>query len=642
MVAERQLEPAQPGKARPRSALAALFMALLVAVVSVTVFCTVCTGFWSYDDMGFLMLTQKTLAAGHPLYDQTFSAYGPAYYAWEQVLRAITRLPLSHDSILLFTTGSIVMSALLGAGYVARLGRSLSLAAFTFLAVATLLLVMKSEAGHPQELCALLLTGMLAGAAFLVARRPATLLGLVGFFVGVLSMTKPNLGVFAAVGASAALCRLAPRGGLRHLLCALSALAALTLPIALMRHNLPAVAGYCAVTSAAILFLLLHLAAWQPEETLPWGHFAVAIGGFLVAVLGSVAYALATGTSCSGLAQGLFLQHVAFDQLFSFYSPFANRDVLLPLGVAVCAYVATGPGRGRCSFWPWLPSALKIAAAPFMVVAVLGLGITQAFIWCLPLVAATAGPLPGQPRGGLASRYFALSLSVLNGLWGYPIWGSQAGLSFFLLIPVAMVSCADAVRYGYWAALKTPDDGRTPSGKAPAGVAFWRTRTAWQGLALAAAAGVLALASLQAAQALSAYKALETSALPGSRLLHMPREQADFYRQAIASARSHGRSFFTMPGLGSLYFWADAEPPTAINPTTWMTLLTPAQQAQVVSDLAKTPDLCVIRWNPQVEFWTRGRDISGSRVVRYIEDNFITVESFNGCDIMVRKAASGR
>ena len=619
-------------------------MIVLAVAVSVTAFCTVCTEFWSYDDTGFLMLTQKTLAAGHPLYDQTFTAYGPAYYAWAQFLRAITRLPLSHDSTLLFTTFSIVMSALLCAGYVARLARNLFLTAASFLAMGTLLLLLKSEAGHPQEFCVLLLIGMLVGAAFLgFARRPRILFGLIGLLLGLLSMTKPNLGVFAAVAAAVSLSRLAPAGWVRNLLFGLSAMAALVLPVTLMRHNLSAVAGYCAIESGAILLLLLHLAAWQPDRLLSWELFAVAFAGFAAALLAACGYALATGTTLAGLAHGLFLQHLAFDQLFSFYSPFANRDVILPLGIAFGAWVASRPGWGLWRSFPWLPSALKVAVAPFMIFAVFKLGITQAFIWCLPLVAATAGPAPRQPKGTgeLAPRYFALALAIMSALWGYPIWGSQAGLSFFLLIPVALVSCADAVRYGCWGFGEQAD---CASREAHTGARenLPRRRTAWAVLSLTAGVVVLGLALLQACQAAAAYKRFEPSGLPGSRLLHLPREQADFYRQVIQSARAHGRSFFTMPGLGSFYFWAEADPPTCINPTTWMTLLTPEQQSKVLADLERTPDLCVIRWNPQVEFWTRGRDISGNKVVRYIEGNFAVVESFNGCDIMVRRPAASR
>jgi hypothetical protein len=117
----------------------------------------------------------------------------------------------------------------------------------------------------------------------------------------------------------------------------------------------------------------------------------------------------------------------------------------------------------------------------------------------------------------------------------------------------------------------------------------------------------------------------------------MPPDEADFYRRLTRSAQAHGRSLFTMPGQGSLYFWAGQDPPTCLNATAWMTLLTSDQQARVVADLQKTPDLCVIRWKPLVEMWTRGRDVSQNKVVRYIEDNFVTVESFHECDIMVRR-----
>jgi len=94
-----------------------------------------------------------------------------------------------------------------------------------------------------------------------------------------------------------------------------------------------------------------------------------------------------------------------------------------------------------------------------------------------------------------------------------------------------------------------------------------------------------------------------------------------------------------MPGLGSLYFWAEQAPPTCRNAGNWMTLFNAEMQSRVVEDLQHTPELCVIRWNPVVKFWTGGRDLSSNRIVRYIEDNYIAVESFEGCDIMVRRRA---
>ena len=129
--------------ARVRVACGALVILGLGVVLSFTAFYEVCTGFRFWDDMGYIMLTQKTLASGHPLYDQTYTQYGPAYYAWKQVLHGVTRLPLSHDSTAVFTAASWVAAALLGAGYVARMTRRVFLTALTGLSVFYLLNVLQ-------------------------------------------------------------------------------------------------------------------------------------------------------------------------------------------------------------------------------------------------------------------------------------------------------------------------------------------------------------------------------------------------------------------------------------------------------------------------------------------------------------------
>jgi hypothetical protein len=255
--------------------------------------------------------------------------------------------------------------------------------------------------------------------------------------------------------------------------------------------------------------------------------------------------------------------------------------------------------------------------------------LNPTFIWCLPLVAATGQLLPRQPRTAwqVAPRQFAVSLAVLSALWGYPVWGSQGMLSFFLCIPVAMVWCADACCYGDWPL------GRIELLSSP------RRQAGAMALSCLAALGIVGLSLVLANRAAKAYHRLEPAGLPGTRLVHMPRAQADFYRRLIQATRAHGRSFFTMPGLGSLYFWAEQNPPTRCSMGNWMTLLKPDEQSKVVEDLQKTPDLCVIRWDALVKFWTNDRDISTNKIVRYIEDNFVVVESFEGCDILVRRPA---
>jgi hypothetical protein len=626
MFAEPQAELVRPGSESPRPISGALIIVALALVLSVRAFCTVCAGFRPWDDMGYLMLTQKTLAAGHPLYDQTFSQYGPGYYVWARLLRGLLGVPLSHDSTLLLTAAARVAVALLCAGYVARLSRSVFLTALTCFAVFHVLAVLDREPGHPQEFCALLLGGMLLAASFLTGgRRVVVNLGAIGFLIGLLAMTKPNLGVFAALAGWVSLSNLVATRWSRHLLFGAGALTALALPLALMRHNLDGAGPYCLLESGTILLLLARLVASQPERSLPLKALVAPAGGCLAGLLVCAGYALATGTSPGGLAHGLVLQHLGFDRAFSFWPAFGYKEVLLSLGVASLVLIATRRGRGQKA--ARLSTLVKIGVPSLLVLLALWPGVTvgAVFTACLPLIVATGQPSAQQPKSAceVAPRQFAVSLAVLTALWGYPVWASQAHLSLFLLIPVAMVGCADGIRYGYW-----QFGGRDS--------ALWHKgpRIALSHLAALVLVG---LSVFSAAGEAGTYSRMEPSGLRGSRLLHMPREQGDLYRRIIQSARAHGRSFYTMPGLGSLYFWAAADPPTCINPTAWMTLLTPAQQAKVVEDLQKAPDLCVIRWDLLVKFWVRDLDISGNKVVRYIEENFVLVESFEGFDILARR-----
>jgi len=345
-------------------------MLALALVLSLTAFYKVGTGFAIWDDVGCLMLTQKTFAAGHALYDQTFTPYGPAYYAWERLLHSATRLPLSHDATLLFTTASWVAISLLCAAYVARMTGSLLLTALTCLAVFDVLGVLKEGPGHPQELCGLLLGGMLLTSSFLPGGgRKAITLGGIGFLVGLLGMTKPNLGVFAALAGWLTLSNLlASRRSLKVLFGA-GAAAALVLPLALMRHNLNAAGDYCLLEVGAVLLLLGQLATSQPDRSLSLRTFTAPVAGCAAAALLCAGYALASGTSVAGLLHGLFLQHVGFDRAFFIWPAFGVEEVLLSLGVAAAAFVVTGPGRGFWQTAPWVPTAVKISVAPLTLLA---------------------------------------------------------------------------------------------------------------------------------------------------------------------------------------------------------------------------------------------------------------------------------
>ena len=88
--------------------------------------------FMEYDDEGYVLLTLQTYLAGQPLYDKTYSQYGPAFYIVESGLRGLTGLPLTHDATRLKSLVLWLLRAGLSAGIVYRLTRSpwLSLVGF--------------------------------------------------------------------------------------------------------------------------------------------------------------------------------------------------------------------------------------------------------------------------------------------------------------------------------------------------------------------------------------------------------------------------------------------------------------------------------------------------------------------------------
>jgi hypothetical protein len=639
-------DPVEPIKDKERitTALRWGLILTLAAILSVTAFYSVFTGFLPLDDMGYVMLTQKTFFAGHALYDETFTQYGPAYYACKQLLLFITRLPLSHDSTLIFTALSWIGTSLLCAGYVARMTRNVLLTALTLCAVFSVVEALKNEPGHPQELCAVLLAGALFCGAFIKSGRyPGVIPGIIGLLLGLVAMTKSNIGVFATLSMLVSLSNMAPAGKARNILFGVSSILALFLPVTLMHHNLPEMAGYCVLESGAILFLIIQSGQSRPKDPLSWQALAGAPVGLISGVMACLVYAKVTGSSFRGIMNGLVLQHIGFDRTFFIYSPFGLKDVLLPLGLAVVVCLVIGARNGFWQYWPWMSGVLKIAAVPAATLAQKVLFVQGAFGHCLPLVSATAHLLPGQPRSltEVAPRYFAVSLAVLSALWGYPVWGSQGLLSTFLLIPVWLVSCADAIRYGSWKSSGADMEYNTlpVCQKDPVvAEAQWR-HTAQRTFYCATAVILLGLALFRARSAVASYWAAESLGLPGTKLLHIPQKQADFYRRLTEAARTHGRTFYSMPGLCSLYFWAEEDSPTFLNAGAWIILFKPDQQSKVVEDLQKAPEICIIRWSRMSAVWSGNRDMSQNKIVRYIEDNFSKAESVEECDILVRRQA---
>ncbi len=407
---------------------------------------------------------------------------------------------------------------------------------------------------------------------------------------------------------------------------------------------------YCALEFGAILILVLELRARRAEEPLSWRQLIAGPAGIICAVAGCAFYALATGTSPAELLDGLVLQHLRFDSEFFLRPPFKAAGLCLPFVAAAVVYYAAGASRDSLRWkLPIPPEAVVLGAVPFVFLAGKALFLHGAIGYCLPVVVAMARATAPREKslGEASSRHFAVGLAALTMMYGYPAWGwtSQGRVSIFLLVPVWLALCADAVRYGRWAPSRASAQSGITAPSPPRNVERALPRASWADRLFVAAGRnavlliLLAVALILAKGALATYRTAEPLELPGARLLRMPPQEAYFYRRLVAVIRAHGRTFFSMPGLCSLYFWTRENPPTLLNAGAWEILLTPRQQARLIKDLEGTPDLCVARWNNLTATWTGGRDMSGNKVVRYIADNFVTADSVGDCEILVRRAS---
>ena len=134
------------------------------------------------------------------------------------------------------------------------------------------------------------------------------------------------------------------------------------------------------------------------------------------------------------------------------------------------------------------------------------------------------------------------------------------------------------------------------------------------------------------------YVSLVPLDLPGASHIRLTSGEVWLYQELVRPlARPETETFLTLPGLNSLYFWAQKDPPTGFNVTTWMTLLDDRCQERVVEAASKYRGLMVVRNRILADWWVEGRPIRQLPLVRYIDEQFYTVKSIDGYELMMRR-----
>jgi hypothetical protein len=602
-----------------RTILIASLGVLFFSLGMVTVYSKSFTGFSEYDDEGYVMIGLRSFLQGNALYDYVHSQYGPFYYLVEASLYAALHMQVTHNAVRAIMGSFWILSAVLCAWSVFRLTRSWILTALGFTAAVKLLRFFTGSPGHPEEICLVLLIGVLVAACYLSDGAKIWIGALLGSLIAALALTKINIGVYAALAIVLALLKAASRGHAQKALFALLTIAGLSLPFIILT---PLLQQEWAQRTVALVVLSIGaaiLVAWRSEidqfvTPKLWIACTVALG--VVAAL-VVTLFLMRGTTFSAMLSMSVLQHRGSvkDWYIPFLVPTESIPVLsLILAIAWVRISASSkpPGPMITTF-----NVIKAVLSVLWIVSLLKgqwpimYDLAVPFAW-LVLVPSTGD---GSRKPSFARVALCL-LSVFSALYLLPVAGAQVAFSLVLTIPVVCVFLEDA---GVMLAAVPPLVG------------------VMRLVRLAAVIVLLAFNAYGALRSAQAYRGLKSLRLAGAERIHLPRRIAADYRWITATLNDSCDSYFSMPGIFSLYFWTNTPPPTRLLMSNWVGLLSHQQQQQIVNDLSSIQRLCIVYDPRMVEFWRRGQDLSQSPLASYIHDEFVACAKRRGYAILVRR-----
>jgi hypothetical protein len=587
-----------------------LFLGVALAYAWLTVFSRPMS-----PDEGYLMITIQSFLEGEPLYDSVFTQYGPAYYLYEWLVRAVVSVPLTHDATrMLGIVHWLTTAVVLGCAARAMTGSWLA-GVFVFAQAMVHLTAMAGEPGHPQELVALLLAlGILAA-----TREGGRMdrLAVLATIAAVLVFTKINAGIFFTFAVllgmrCAAIDRLA-HGAWTWFLAGACA----TLPFLLMRRHLEAewCRNYSVLAASAITASWLIAPRFAGDCTSAYAKVWRAASLFLAVCGVMVGIVLWNGTSPGGLLDGLLLTPLKMPGVALLPAKLPDAVLFSAAVSLVVAIVVRAKAQERR-----VRNAVTILKAIFGIVggfclignAALQLAFLLPWVW---LVAVPRVEIAERNPSENCSRVFLCLAAAWQGLQAYPIAGTQVTMATLLLVLAYGVCLADAFkalaaqgRFQEWFAPLTP-----------------------RRLQFARALGVVVLlyvflnlwCKLPAVR--RHYASLPVLDLPGSRHVRFDQETTGMYRELARYLEKECDTFVTYPGFNSLYFWAGKRPPTHLNSTGWGQL-SHRQQEQILGSLrlARRPLLVVVA--AAAESWKNGAPPPIQPLVRSVQQDYHEID----------------
>jgi hypothetical protein len=584
------------------------------------------TGFSVWDDEGSFMISVQQYMEGHKLYAELSSRYGPIYYFYKWAVHTLSGTPVTHDAVRLLAMIPLLVGPLICAWYILQLTRSLALASIAHLGTVFIMLrFFTNEPGHPQELCIFLLICFIAAGQLSSNQRWRSVgVVLLGVIAAALCLIKVNIGLFVIMGGVLSILFHLPRTWITRCGLVVTALAAIALPLVLMKSRLddPRVQALLFIVTGSLVALFLRLVTSRSFETIRWRSWYLAASAFIAVFIAVLLSLTARGIGVFTVLDSLVLSNIQLSLLSETF--FVPPPLTIPWALVAVAAVAacalfirfereqTRSPEGASS----AVSILKVV----MGTAAIGLSFIWTPLGLTPFLAWLAVSPP--PSIQSFARTLLCAVGVLQILYAFPVAGSQNEFIKIPLLLMATLCVGDVVA-------SVPSSAR-----------------AWQ-KSVAQVTAVLLVAVLLSYAAMihrskQRYDSLPSLALKGAERIHLDPKQARQYQWLTANIDRYCDVIFGLPNIPSLHFWTGRQPITTLTWDAWFLVATAEDQRSIQAALSEHRDACIV-YNPDlVAFWNRSGilDVDSLPLVQYIHAEFTSAMEMDGFRLLIKNNRS--
>jgi Concanavalin A-like lectin/glucanases superfamily len=607
-----------------------------------------------YDDEGYLATSLVCYFKGMPLYSSTFTQYGPFYYILSTLIYGLPHAPVTTDNIRFITLGHWLTASIFCGLAVRRLTRSFFWAILAFYLVFFHVWGLRLGPGHPQELIISLTSAAIFTASFYRQNKFRIISSILAALLACIMLTKINIGAYLCAAFLLAITLRSPSRSIR-MIGIVGAGLSIAAPVVITQVHLKSWAGPLA-TVVALSLAAECLVLWLGKSgryglARPLNAAPAAIT-FAVISLVVIGIVLFQGTTFQSLLGGTITRPARMPALWYLELRLNSWTVpaaILGLLTAIAYLIYSGRAKneetvraiGTLGKLIW--GAVCVFLAYEHQIHFRGEGFREftisfasPFAWLLlaPDLRRDSNPFP---------RTLLAIAAVFEVLLIYPVAGSQRDFSTLLFVPAAVVSLADGLaglRVLIARAIARCELSIRQTQRAmELHVAFLRHPRPRNSPALSATARPWIACLLVIIFAVTGYprissgngvrhaykRLLVPTYLSGADRLRISFDDAGLYHWVVSNIEAHCGSLVTEPYYGSFHLWTGLPLLTGMNVTSWMQLLTPEEQQQIVDKLKIQAHPCVIYDPGSVTWWLRFKTQNPPPpLVRYIAEHFRT------------------